>query len=169
MDPEWDIDIAMPVLFVLFLSAFLVVGLFPMFERSYQRLRQYFHTRQKSKCIVSNSNNLSLKCRSVLEEETPSLDYYETAVTKLLADPRYKRLPLGKIVAELGLETEQIEQALKQLVSFGLVCFAQSRILPNLYYLSKKGRDYAIAQALIPFPDRRYRKSRYRAMHPTSI
>ncbi|MBW2452686.1 MAG: hypothetical protein JRF07_10080 [Deltaproteobacteria bacterium] len=161
MDPEWDIDIAMPVMFVLFLSAFLIVGLIPRFERTYKRLRHYFHNRRRSKSNIPNTTTGSLRDSAAFEEEMPSLDYYETVVIKLLADPKHRRISSDIIVAELGLDAEALERVLAQLNNVGLICFVQSPLLIKKYYLSEKGLAYAITQGLVPFPDRRYRKSRY--------
>lgn len=149
-------DLPIPTLFLYFLLMFVLIGLFPVFQRLISRIEKYLRSLAEPEGAGSAGAEGELEGMFAEPQETPELYDFEVIVLTRLARAGGKGLSLKYIADDLHLDPKVVENSLTSLCAKGLVQFAETFVVGRFFYLSGKGREYSIQQGFIPAPRRRY-------------
>lgn len=138
-------DPSLTIAFVLFLVAFVLIGIYPAWQRTAWKLRNYMNP-------LDNS--------AANEQALASLDEVEFLLLQRLARFPGKNPSAKHLAMELHLNSALVEQTLDALGSKGLVRFYRPYLASKRYKLSAKGRVYAIEQGFISNIMKRNKKTR---------
>ncbi len=142
-------ELSPAVLFVLFLSAFVLIGVYPAFKRAAAKLRKLQHAAAPSKKPLAT---LLDNVHAELFAKTPTsgpLNDFEIIVLQRLARAGGKTLSKKQVNAPLHFGAKTLHKALRSLNRRGLVRLKVSLLLGPRFALSEAGRHYAIEQGYI--------------------
>ena len=149
-------DLPMPTLFLLFLSLFVLIGLIPFFQQIAARRRRS----QGSSSQLKEASEVGARGESgaifARPDETLEIYDFEVMVLRRLALAGRKGLSLKTIAGDLHLGPSVAVSALASLSQKGLVHSAPVYLVGNRFFLSKRGREYAVRQGLLPATRRSY-------------
>ena len=143
-------DLPLPIMFLLFLMIFLLVGLYPAWKRVASKIRMLLKSHDKDGMGDADS----YESQHVVEFDNQELDSqingFEIMVIRKLAQNESKGLTRKQIDAELFLGKETVNSALQSLMRRGFIYVAISPLLRIRFYLSDQGRIYAFKHEFIP-------------------
>lgn len=143
-------DLPMSTLFILFLSLFVLIGLIPFFQQIAARRRRSQGSSLKSK----EASDAGAKDESGAifgrPDETLEIYDFDVMVLRRLALAGRKGLSLKTIAGDLDIGPSVAVSALASLSQKGLVHSVPVYLVGNRFFLSKRGREYAIRQGLLP-------------------
>ncbi len=142
-------DLPLSTLVLFFLLIFVLIGLYPAWQRTAARIRKVLQSAEMSEGPLSGPLNRGH--RAVTEEQPSSapLNDFEIIVLRRVAQNGGKAFSRKQLNAELHLESAILQQTLKSLYRRGLVQLIVTPWFGQRYYLSEKGRAYALAQGFI--------------------
>jgi hypothetical protein len=144
-------DLPLSLLFLLFLLIFVLIGLYPAWKKSAARIRQILKSLESSpKVDAGTFRTVQTARHSGRRTLSGPLNSYEVLVFRRLARSEREGCSRKQLGADLHLMPANIKQALQSLSRRGLVEFAVTQLLGIRFYLSEKGRIYAIKQDIIP-------------------
>jgi len=143
-------DLPMALMFLIFLLLFVVIGIYPAFQRAGRRLRRFI--REHEKLVWSQVEVLSSAQPTSFEtpHQVVSLNDFEIFILRRLAQAGGKGLTRRQINADLHFDPVIVKSALAALIERGLVQVALPLPLRLRYGLSPEGREFAIDQGYLP-------------------
>ncbi len=137
----------MPLLFILFLSFFVLVGIYPAVQKTLAKILRYLsEARDWRKQSVDQAAHFPRSWHNDL----PQLDVYESLVLRRLALAGRRGMLLAGLIKVLGVDADIVEQSLASLSAKHLATSAQTFLAGKLYYLTAQGRHYAHQQGFVP-------------------
>ena len=130
-----DDDLPLAIPFLLFLTAFVLIGIYPTWQRTEWRIRNYLHPRDDSAA-----------------DTTPPapLKEIEFLLMQRLALTRGNMFSAKRLAGELHLQEKAVEAALATLNREKLVRFSRPFLIGKHYALSARGHRFAIGMGFIP-------------------
>ncbi|MCK4536676.1 MAG: hypothetical protein KAT93_06660 [Desulfuromonadales bacterium] len=142
-------ELPLPVLVALFLTAFVLVGIYPALKRTVIKLRKLLRSAaQSKKPIAALLDNVHAELFA--KPPTGQLNDFEIIVLRRLAQAGGKALSRKQVNAHLLFGEKTLHKTLRSLNRRGLVHVKVSLLLlRQRFALSEAGRRYAIEQGYI--------------------
>jgi len=131
--PDEDVSLTIP--FLLFLTAFVLIGIYPAWQRTEMHIRNFLNPRDNS---ASETGAVS------------TLDEIEFLLLQHLARDHRHMISAKRLAVELHLDAAAVEQELSALCDQQLVRFSRPFLVRKHYRLSARGYQFAIEQGFIP-------------------
>ena len=142
-------DIPLNVLVVLFLTVFILIGIYPAVKRTVERLRKLVHSAAQPKNPIAPLLN-DVHADIFADQSTSrQLNDFETLVLRRIAQAGGKSLSRKQVNAPLLLGMAILHKTLKSLHRRRLIHVKLSTLLGQRFSLSEAGRRYAIEQGYI--------------------
>lgn len=142
-------DLPLPVLVSLFLTVFVVVGIYPAMRRAVAKLRRLRRTAAQAKTpLAPNYDNVHTE-RSDRSPAAAPLNDFEIIVLRRLAQADGKTLSRRQVNAPLHLGRANLDRTLQSLNRRGLAQLHLSPLLGPRFSLTEAGRRYALEQGYI--------------------
>lgn len=125
---------SLTIAFILFLVAFVLIGIYPAWQRTAWKIRNYLNP------IDDSAGS---------QKSVATLDEVEFLLLQRLARSHGKSPSAKRLASELHLNLTLVEQALDSLGSKGLVRFFRPYLSGKRYTLSTRGRSYSAEQGFI--------------------
>ena len=145
-------DLPQSVMFLLFLSLFVLVGIYPVWQRLSVKIRKTLKAQYESGVPVEDGGNSFEYDQEALFVDpliTTPLNDYEVFVLRRLAQSDGVALSRKKITADLFLGPVNIKSALDSLLKRGMLHIGISYLLGIRFSLSERGRNYALGQGFV--------------------
>ena len=143
-------DLPMALMFLIFLLLFVVIGIYPAFQRGARHLRRFIRERQRQVWsqieVLSNAQPTSFET----PQQAVTLNDFEIFVLRRLAQARGKGLTRLQINADLHFDPVIVKSALASLIERGLVQIALPFLFRLRYGLTSRGEAFAIEQGYLP-------------------
>ena len=137
-------DLPMSKLVALFLSVFVLIGIYPSLKRASRKLRQLLDSKSLSHRPAAFGSSPS-RTESLFNQPLgKELNDYEIIVFRRIAQADQKPLSRKQLNANLLLGDQVLISTLDALIRRGLVHITISPLLGQRYVLTKAGRSYAI-------------------------
>ena len=142
-------EMPLRLLVILFLAAFVLIGINPALQKIALRLRKLLHSAAQRKDLVGT--RLKDVHAEIFAETRDSrqLNDFEIIVIRRLAQAGFKALSRKQLNARLLLGNAILHKTLKSLHRRGLVHVKLSTLLVQQFILSQAGRQYATEQGYI--------------------
>ncbi len=142
-------ELPLPVLVLIFLSVFVLIGLYPAWQRLAAKIRKYLERIGGSEGPFGGGLEGRQEA-SPAQQTTSQLNDFEMLVLWRLSQNGNKGLSRKQINANLHLESANLHAALESLAHRGMVRVAITSLFGIRFYLSEKGRSYSIELGFIP-------------------
>jgi uncharacterized protein YneF (UPF0154 family) len=139
----------MSVLIILFLTAFVLVGIYPAMKRTVAEMRKQLRSAAQSK---EPMGALLKNLHAELFAKPPvdgQLNDFEIIVLRRLAQARGRALSRKQVNAPLLFGEETLHKTLRSLNHRGLVQMKLTPLLGQRFALSEAGRRYALEQGYL--------------------
>ncbi len=143
-------DLPLSFLFLFFLLIFVLIGLYPAWQRTAAKIRKHLQASGKPQEPLPEPFKSEQTAIFSGQQTTLALNDFEIFVLKRLAQNGGKALSRKQINADLHLEPAILSTTLESLRRRRLIQIAMTPLLGIRFYLSENGRDYAIEQGFIP-------------------
>lgn len=141
-------DLPLPVLFLIFLLLFVLIGLYPAWKSRLTKFRRRLAPAMTPARVQAGIKQPKLA--GSWPDVSKPLDSYEILIFRRLAQVGGQGLSRKQLVTALYLGGEHVQQGLRALHDRGLLSITVSQWFSIRFTLSEKGRTYAIAQDFIP-------------------
>ena len=142
-------EVPLAVLFVLFLAAFVLIGIYPAFKRTLRRIRKQLDSAaQANQPMAALLDNIHADLFTGPATAGP-LNDFEIIVLRRLARVDSKTLSRKQLNASLHFGEKTLQRTLHSLNRRGLVQLKISFFPRPRFALSEAGRAYAIEQGYI--------------------
>lgn len=142
-------DLPISILFLFFLSLFILIGIYPAWKRSAAKFRKLLAVQTRAAEPLTESFSSAPAETGKEQPSSLQLEDFETLVLWRLIQ-NSKPLSRKKINNALHLEPEILKQALDSLAKKNLVHVAITSFFGIRFYLSETGHAYAVKQGYIP-------------------
>ncbi len=144
-------DLPLSVFFLVFLAVFVVIGLYPAWQRLADRLRKRLKDLGETiDVLAGNAESATQASPAAAATTTRHLNDFELLVLWQLSQGDNKGLSRKQINGKLHLVPSVLNKTLQSLGSRGLVSVAITSWFGIRYFLSEKGRNYSIERGFIP-------------------
>ena len=143
-------ELPMPVMFMVFLLLFMLVGIYPAWKRTAAKIREFIKNHAKAGGLSAGDLDAGQSDRLVSQPLTSPLNDFEIMVLRRLAQDGAKGLTRKQIDADLFLGLETVKEALQSLLRRGLIHVAMTILLSVRFYLTEEGHAYALDHEFIP-------------------
>jgi len=140
----------MAILFLVFLLVFVLVGIYPAFQRTAAKIRRFIKAHEKPVWtridILQNTQPTTYE----LPLQNLTLHEFEIFILRRLAQAGRKGLTRKQINADLHFEPEVVKNTLASLKGKRLIQVVMN-VRPGMYFgLSEQGRRFAFEQGYLP-------------------
>ncbi len=141
-------ELPQSILFVVFLSLFLLIGIYPAWKRTLARLRKLLQ--EASNTESPEESFTTTEPAATAAPPHLKLDDYELLVLGRFVQQIGKPLSRKQLDAELHLERSDLNHALESLLKRGLLQVSMTSFFGIRFQLSAAGRAYGVALGFIP-------------------
>ena len=136
-------DLPQSILFLIFLALFVLLGIYPAWQRTAAIIRKILAAYNKS--ASSNNDSYANEPTEIFDEQQPTLqlDTLESIVFQRLVQSDGKSLSRKQINADLHLQPLMLKTALESLLRRGLLRITMTALPIIRFQLTEKGRIYA--------------------------
>ena len=136
-------DLPQSNLFLIFLALFVLLGIYPAWQRTAAIIRKFLAANSKPES--TNSDSYSPESTELFAEQPPTLqlDTLESIVFHYLVQNDGKSLSRKQINADLHLQPLLLKTTLESLLHRGLLKITTGTLPIIRFQLSEKGRSYA--------------------------
>ncbi len=142
-------DLPLSFLFTLFLALFVLIGLYPAWKRTLRRIRAKLKSLEQDGSTERVEKVSAERAKLTEQYAELQLDDFETLILWQLVQCGPKGLSRKQLRSKLLLEPPVLRSALESLLHRGLVEVNITSFLQLRFYLSKRGRDFAIQMGYI--------------------
>ena len=135
-------ELSQPILFLIFLAIFVLLGIYPIWQRTAAIIRKFLTERNKSKATNGDS---STEPEELLVKQQPplQLDTVESLVFQRIVQNDDKSLSRKQLNADLHLEPALLKSTLEALLHRGLLQITMTALPIIRFQLTEKGHLYA--------------------------
>jgi len=151
------VDPSMRFLFLIFLLFFLLAGLGPAYQKIFSKIVEYFGSPGTAEGPKRAGTKNGLEEMSASLNGSPALYEFEALVLARLAQAGGRGLSLKVLADDLHLDPLLAKKALASLGSQGLARGTRTVFGGRRFFLSGKGREYAMGQGFLPRSQGPYR------------
>ena len=143
-------ELPLKVLFLAFILLFVLIGIYPAWQRSARKIRKFLQT--QSQALEPLTELFESPSAEPAQEppQDPQLDDFELLVLWRLAQNYPKTSSRKQLQNTLHFEPQVLNQTLASLADKQLIQFSVSSLFGLRYALSDLGRRLAHAQGFIP-------------------
>ncbi len=143
-------DIPLSVLVILFLTIFVLIGLYPFIQKSMDSLSKFLEAADKSQQMFgSQIKDVHKELFTEHQTSSGSLNDFEIIVLRRIAQAGRKPLSRRQINEPLLFGDEILSKTLKSLYRRGYLNLRVSKFMGQRFILSDAGRRYALEQGYI--------------------
>ena len=137
-------DLPQSILFLIFLALFVLLGIYPAWQRTAALIRKYLADSNKS--AATNIDSYSTEPAEIIavQQSSLQLDTLESLVFQRLIQNDNKSLSRKQINADLHLEPALLKNTLESLLQKGLLRVTLTTLLTPRFQLTEKGHGHAL-------------------------
>lgn len=142
-------DLSLPVLVIIFLAIFVLIGIHPALQRTVSRIRGLIQSVVRTKAPISPELEDVHAEMFVEQQGSEQMNDFENIVLRRLAQAGGKTLTRKQLNASLLFDQANLNKTLQSLNRRGLVLVKISKLLGLRFTLSDDGRRYALEQGYL--------------------
>ena len=145
--PLNDLPLSLP--FILFLLLFVLIGIYPAWKRTLEKIRARLKAASRDAPLDLEQDSPRSRRKQVEQFAELQLNDFEILILWQLAQSGTKGLSRKQLRSKLLLEPPVLRKALEALLHRGMVEVTITSFFGLRFYLSKRGRNYAVQQGYI--------------------
>jgi hypothetical protein len=142
-------DLSLPVLVIIFLAIFVLIGIHPALQRTVSRIRTLIQTVVRTKAPISPGLEDVHAEMFAGQQGAEQMNDFENIVLRRIAQAGGKALTRRQLNASLLFDKANLYKTLQSLNRRGLVLVKVSKLLGMRFALSEAGRRYALEQGYL--------------------
>jgi len=139
-------DLTNPVLFAIFLLLFVLLGIYPAWKRTANRVRRLLNDQKNQPEPGVNSKPLP----TITAAKSLNLNDFEIFIVRQLALSGGQGLSRRQLVEQLHFDPALVKRTLASLINRGLIGIGLPTLFGFRFTLSAAGHAYATAQGYFP-------------------